>query len=77
MPYLFVWLYLIKYVAHARLYADQTQKLCNPILATCLAGQASRIPQSRAYIEGFRDSLASQSPSHEKDLDLFLFIYIF
>ena len=26
MPYSFVWLYLIKYVAHAQIYVDQTQK---------------------------------------------------
>ena len=45
--------------------------LCNPILATCLAGQASRMPQSQAYIEGSRDSMAGQSPSREKDLEFF------
>ena len=27
--------------------------------------------QLRAYIEGFCDSLAGQSPSHKKDLDFF------
>ena len=47
------------------------QKLCNLGLATCLAGQASRIPQSRAYSEGFRDSLAGQSPTCENDLEYF------
>ena len=91
MSYSFVWLYLIKYVAHAQLYVDQTQKnfecfncfwkvflfwkisknLCNPVLATCLAGQANRMPQSRAHTEGFRDSLVGQSLSHEKDLEKF------
>ena len=53
------------------------QKLCNPILATCVTGQASCMPQSRAYSEGFRDSLAGQSPSREKDLELFAKILIF
>ena len=43
--------------------------LCNPVLATCLAGQAIRMPQPRAYAEGFHDSLAGQSPSREKDLE--------
>ena len=47
------------------------QKLCSPVLATCLAGQASHMPQLQAYIEGSRDSMASQSPSREKDLEKF------
>ena len=33
--------------------------------------QASRMPQLQAYTRGFRDSLAGQSPSHEKDLEIF------
>ena len=49
------------------------KQLCNPILATCLMGQASRMPQSQAYTEGFRDSLAGQSPCLEKDLEFFFF----
>ena len=53
------------------------KKLCNPVLATCLAGQASRMPQSRAYTEGFHDSLAGQGPSHEKDLEIFSKIWVF
>ena len=47
------------------------QKSCNPVLVTCLVGQASHMPQSRAYIEGCHDSLAGQSPNHEKDLEFF------
>ena len=35
-------------------------------------GQASCMPQSRAYTEGFCYSLAGQSPSREKDLEKFL-----
>ena len=38
---------------------------------TCLVGQDSRMPQLRAYTLGFRDSLAGQSPSREKDLQFF------
>ena len=53
------------------------KKLCNPVLATCLAGQASRMPQSRAYTEGFHDSLAGQGPSHKKDLEIFSKIWVF
>ena len=34
-------------------------------------GQASRMPQSRAHTEGFRDSLVGQSLSREKDLEKF------
>ena len=48
-----------------------SKNLCNPVLATCLAGQANRMPQSRAHTEGFRDSLVGQSLSHEKDLEKF------
>ena len=40
-----------------------------PIPVTCLVGQASHMPQSRACTEGFRDSLAGHSPSREKDLE--------
>ena len=47
------------------------QKLCNPVLATCLAGQASLMPQLQAYTECFRDSLVSQSPSRKKGLEIF------
>ena len=32
-------------------------------------GQASRMLQSRAYTEGFCNSLAGHSPSREKDLE--------
>ena len=53
------------------------QKLCNLVLATCLMGQASCMPQSRAYTEGFRYSLAGQSPSREKDLEYFSKIWVF
>ena len=56
---------------------QEFKKLCNLILATCLVGQASRMPLSRAYTEGFRDSLASQSPSCEKDLEFFFQKYKF
>ena len=42
-----------------------------PYSGDLVAGQASCMPQLRAYIEGFRDSLASQSPSREKDLEKF------
>ena len=104
MPYLFVWLYLVKYVAHAQLYVDQTQKkrkekkksvlivfgkcfcfenfqnfqkLCNLVLVTCLAGQANRMPQSQAYTEGFHNSPVGQSPSGEKDLEIFPKIWFF
>ena len=41
------------------------QKLCNPVLVTCLTGQASHMPQSQAYIEDFHDSLVGQGPSHD------------
>ena len=46
-------------------------KMCNPILATCLIGQASCMPQFRAYIEGFCDSLVGQSPSRKIVLEFF------
>ena len=47
------------------------QKLCNPVLATCLKGQASRMPQLRAYIEGFCNLLVGQCPSRERSLEIF------
>ena len=47
------------------------QKLCNPVLATWLRVNLVACPQSRAYTIGFRDSLASQSSSHKKDLENF------
>ena len=53
------------------------QKLCNPVLVTCLTGQASHMPQSQAYIEDFHDSLVGQGPSHEKDLENFSKIWVF
>ena len=53
------------------------QKLCNPVLVTCLAGQSSRMPQLQAYIEGICDSLAGQSPNREKDLEYFAKIWVF
>ena len=53
------------------------QKLCNSILATCLMGQASRMPQSRAYTECFRDSLAGQSPNRKKEIENFSKIWVF
>ena len=46
------------------------QKLCNSILVTCLVSQANCMPQSRAYTEGFRDSLAGQCPSRKKNLKI-------
>ena len=90
IPYSFVWLYLIKCVAHAQLYVDQIQKrffsvliifgkcfcfekfqkfqkLCNPVLTT-LPHESSK---SRAYTEALGNSLASQGPSHGKDLEKF------
>ena len=33
--------------------------------------------QSRVYIEGFRDSLAGQTPSREKDLEIFSKNWVF
>ena len=42
-----------------------------PYSGDLVAGQASRMPESRAYTEGFRDSLASQCPSRKKDLNFF------
>ena len=45
--------------------------MCNPVLVTCLTGQASRMPHSRAYTEGFHDLLGGHSPSSEKDLKIF------
>ena len=48
-----------------------SKKLCNFVLVTCPAGQANRLPQSRAYIEDFHDLLAGQCPSREKDLEFF------
>ena len=53
------------------------QKLWHLVLATCLAGQASCMPQSWACTEGFCDSLAGQSPSREKDLEIFSKIWVF
>ena len=43
------------------------QKLCNPVLTT-LPHESSK---SRAYTEAFGNSLASQGPSHGKDLEKF------
>ena len=53
------------------------QKLWHLVLATCLAGQASCMPQSWACTEGFCDSLAGQSPSRGKDLEIFSKIWVF
>ena len=50
---------------------SKISKIVQPCLATCLVGQASRMPQSRAFTKGFHDSLAGQSPSCEKDLEIF------
>ena len=47
-------------------FSKISKNLCNLVLVTCLVGQASCMLQSRAYTEGFRDSFAGQSPSHEK-----------
>ena len=48
-----------------------SKKLCNFVLVTCLAGQANRLPQLRAYTEDFHDLLAGQCPSRKKDLEFF------
>ena len=48
-----------------------------PYSGDLVAGQASCMPQLRAYIEGFRDSLAGQCPSHEKDLENFPKFWVF
>ena len=47
------------------------QKLCCPVLATWSQVNLVAFLQSRAYTKGFCDSLAGQSPSHEKDLEIF------
>ena len=56
---------------------EKFQKLCKLVLVTCLVGQANRTPQSQAYTKGFCNSLVSQSPSHEKDLEIFPKIWVF
>ena len=53
------------------------QKLWHLFLATCLTDQASHMPQLWACTEGFCDSLAGQSPSREKDLEIFSKIWVF
>ena len=40
-------------------------------MATWLRVNLVTYPQSRSYTKGFCDSLAGQSPSHEKDLEIF------
>ena len=47
------------------------QKLCCPVLVTWSRVNPVVCPQSQAYSVGLRDSLASQSPSCEKDLENF------
>ena len=49
-----------------KLKYQKFQKLYNLVLVTCLAAQASY-----ELTEGFRNSMAGQSPSHEKDLEIF------
>ena len=52
-------------------------KTVRPCFGDLPRSQASCMPQSRAYTEGFRDSLAGQSPSCEKDLEFFSKIWVF
>ena len=56
---------------------SKISKTVLPCSSNLVAGQASRMPRSQAYIEGFRDSLASQCPSREKDLEFFPKIWVF
>ena len=51
--------------------------MCNPVLATCLTGQANHMPQSLAYTGGSCDLLAGQGPSREKGLENFSKIWVF
>ena len=53
------------------------QKLCCPVLVTWLRVNPIACPQSRVYIEGFRDLLAGQCPSRKKDLENFPKFWIF
>ena len=53
------------------------QKQCCPILPTWSQVNPVACPQSRAYTEVFRDSLAGQSPSRKKDLENFSKFWVF
>ena len=72
------WVFLIvfgKYFIFAK--CQKFQKLYNPVLATWLRVHPVTCPQSWAYSVGFRNSLAGQSPSREKDLENFSKIFGF
>ena len=56
---------------------SKISKTVLPSSGDLVAGQASHMPQSQAYIEDFRDSLVGQGPSHEKDLEIFSKIWVF
>ena len=94
MPYLFVWLYLIKCVVHTQSYVDQTQKdflvflvvfgkcfilknfkkskkFYNSIFGNSLGSHASRKALNASLLRSSRNSLASESPSHENNLENF------
>ena len=53
------------------------QKQCCPVLATWSQVSPVALPQSRAHTVGFRNSLASHCPSHEKYLEIFSKIWVF
>ena len=53
------------------LFLQKYQKPVLPCFGDLITGLASRMPQLRACSEGFHDSLAGQSPSHEKYLENF------
>ena len=50
---------------------SKSSKTVLPYSGDSVAGWSSRMPQSRAHIEIFRDSLAGQCPNHEKYLEYF------
>ena len=48
---------------------SKISKTVLPCSSDLVTSQASRLPPSWPYTEGFHDSLAGQCPSHEKDLE--------
>ena len=56
---------------------SKISKTVLPSSGDLVAGQASHMPQSWAYIEGFCNSLADQCPSHEIDLEFWKKFWVF
>ena len=56
---------------------SKSSKIVLPYSGKLVVGWSSRMPQSRAHTEIFRDSLVGQCPSRKKYLEKFSKIWVF